>query len=342
MDAPVVAVDLAKSVFEVAVSPSPGRVSHRLRLSRAEFEDWIARTERSLFLLEACGSAHHWGRTLRALGHSVALVPPRVVRRYVSGNKSDRSDAKALLEAWRNEDIRPVPVKEVSHQVLAALHRVRSSWVATRTARINEVRGLLRELGFSIATGADRFVERASAILGDRDNGLPEPLREVLDLLVGEVASLEARISEIERRIDRLGREIAIVPVLRSIPGVGLLGSTAAVTSLVDISRFPSGRAVASSLGLTPRGRSSGQRRWLGSITRHGDRYLRMLLVNGARSVLVAAKTKATPSRLEAWALDRERIIGHNRAAVALANKLARLIWVVWTRAAPYVPQPAR
>lgn len=342
MDSTIVAVDLSKSVFEVAVSLSPGRLSERHRLDRPRFETWIAEAPRSLFLLEACGSAHHWGRTLRGLGHSVALIPPHAVRRYVAGNKTDRSDAKALLEAWRNEEIRPVPIKEVSHQALAALHRVRSSWMGTRTARINEIRGLLRELGFTIALGADRFSERAATIIGDRDNILPLHLRDVLGFLVEEITSLEARISDVEKTIDRVGREVPIVPTLRSIPGVGLLGSTAAFTSIVDISRFPSGRAVASSLGLTPRESSSGNRRWLGSITKRGDRYLRMLLIHGARSVLQAAKKKTSPSKLEAWALDRERALGHNRAAVALANKLARIIWAVWTHGTPYVARPAQ
>jgi transposase len=341
MDSTLVAVDLAKSVFEVAVSPSPGRVSRRHRFSRAQFEAWIAQTERAVFLLEACGSAHFWGRTLRGHGHSVVLIPPHVVRRYVAGNKTDRSDTKALLEAWRNEDIRPVPVKDVSHQALAALHRVRSSWMTTRTARINEIRGVLRELGFTIPVGADRFLLRAAAVIGDRDNILPNHLREVLDLLVQEIAGLDGRIAGIEKTIDRLGKEITIVPVLRSIPGVGLLSSTAAYTNIVDISRFRSGRAVANSLGLTPREHSSGNRRWLGAITKRGDRYLRMLLIHGARSVLLAAKKKTVPSKLEAWALGREQALGHNRAAVALANKLARLIWAVWTHGTPYVPQVA-
>lgn len=341
MNSTLVAVDLAKSVFEVAVSPAPGRVSRRLRLSRSQFEGWIAQTESSLFVLEACGSAHHWARTLRALGHSVALIPPHVVRRYRAGNKTDRADAKAILEAWRNEDVRTVAVKEVWHQALAGLHRVRSAWMTTRTARINEIRGLLAELGFAIPPGANRFLERASRVIGDRDNILPAHLRDVLDLLAQEIVSLETRISDVEKSIDRLGREVAIVPVLRSIPGVGLLSSTAAVTNLVDISRFRSGRAVGNSLGLTPREHSSGSHRWLGGITKRGDRYLRTLLIHGARSVLHAAKKKAIPSKLEAWALDRERALGHNRAAVALANKLARLIWAVWTRGTPYVPRPA-
>lgn len=341
MDSTLVAVDLAKSVFEVAVSPSPGCVSRRHRLSRAQFELWIAQTERSLFLLEACGSAHHWARTLRGIGHGVVLIPPTVVRRYVAGNKTDRTDTKALLEAWRNEDVRPVPVKEVAHQALAALHRVRSTWMTTRTSRINEIRGLLRELGFTIPVGARGFLQHVAAIVGDRDNLLPAHLRDVLDLLVQEIAALEARVSDIEKRIDRLGREITIVPVLKTIPGIGLLSSTAAYTSIVDVSRFPSGRAVANFLGLTPREHSSGNRRWLGAITKRGDRYVRTLLIHGARSVLQAAKRKAAPSKLEAWALDRERALGHNRAAVALANKLARLIWAVWTHATPYTPQPA-
>jgi transposase len=147
MDHTTVAVDVAKSVFEVAVSEHPGRVRERHRLSRARFRQFLAEHLPATVVMEACSSAHHWARQAQSQGHRVVLVPPHAARPYVLRNKTDRTDAKGLLEAFRNDDLRPVPVKSETQQALAALHRLRSTWVATRTARLNTVRGILREFG---------------------------------------------------------------------------------------------------------------------------------------------------------------------------------------------------
>src|SRR5262245_46018873 len=156
MPTPVIAVDVAKSVFEVAVSTRPGRVAERHRLTRSQFARFLATRPPSTLLMEACGSAHFWGRRALSHGHQVALLPPQAVRPYVARNKTDRTDAKGLLEASRNESIRPVPVKSESQQTLTALHRLRSTWLAARTARLNTVRGLLREFGVVIPIGSQR------------------------------------------------------------------------------------------------------------------------------------------------------------------------------------------
>jgi transposase len=299
MHSTTIAVDLAKSVFEVAVSQRAGRVSERRRLSREQFRRFLGEREPSTLLMEACGTAHYWGREARARGHEIVLLPPHAVRRYVLRNKTDGADAKGLLEAQRNEDIRPVPLKSVDQQVLTALHRMRSCWMAARTARLNTLRGLLRELGVFIPVGARQVVPAVQELAGE------------------------------DARIERL----------RTIPGVGLLTATALVAFLGDVARFPSGRHLASYLGLTPRERSSGQRRQLGRISKRGDPYLRMLLIHGARSVLCHAKRRTRePDRLRAWALERERACGHNQAAVALANKLARIAWAVWRGEHGYTP----
>src|SRR3989441_2725139 len=240
MKSTTIAVDVAKEVLEVAVSVRPGQVSEQKRLSRAAFTKFCTDQPPATVLLEACGSAHYWGRRLQSLGHHVVLLPPHATRPYVFRNKTDRTDTRGLLEAFRNEDIHPVPVKSVPQQALTALHR------------------------------------------------------------------------------------------LRSIPGVGLITATALVAFVGDVQRFPSGRHFASYLGLTPRERSSGLVRRLGSISKRGDVYLRMLLIHGARAVLWAAKKRPTPDRLRAWALHLQTLRGHNKAAIALANKLARIVWAVW------------
>jgi transposase len=325
-----IAVDLAKSVFEVAVSQRPGKVAERKRLSRGQFSRLLAERAPATVVMEACGTAHFWGREAEARGHRVVLLPPHAVRPYVLRNKTDGADAKALLEAARNEAIRPVPVKSVDQHVLGALHRLRSTWMATRTARLNTLRGLLRELGFSIPVGARQVVPFVFALLSDAESKLPDPMRPVLGEAAREIGELEIRIRAVEDQLEGLASRSALVARLRTIPGVGLLTATALVAFVGDVHRFPSGRHFASYLGLTPRESSSGLQRRLGRISKRGDPYLRMLLIHGARSVLCHAKRAAKPrDRLRAWALDRERSRGHNKAAVALANKLARIAWAV-------------
>ena len=332
MNGTTIAIDVAKSVFEVAISEHPGQVRERHRLTRERFHRFLAEQPAALVLMEACGSAHHWARHAQASGHRAILVPPHVVRPYVLRNKTDRSDAKGLLEACRNEDLRPVPVKSETQQALAALHRLRSTWLATRTARINTVRGLLREFGLVIPTGARQVVPHVWTLLEDVDSGVPGLLRPALAAAVREIREIEERLHAVERQLETAAAETLIVRQLRTIPGVGLLTATALVATVGDVQRFPSGRHFASYLGLTPRESSTGQRRRLGAISKRGDTYLRMLLIHGARAVLCHAKAKTapTPDRLRTWALQRERLRGHNKAAVALANKLARIIWAVW------------
>ena len=196
-----IAVDLAKSVFEVAVSDRPGRVGERQRLSRSALLPFFAQRPPARILLEACGTAHFWARELERLGHVVRLLPAQHVRRYRQGNKTDRADAKALLEAFRNEAIRPVPVKSPAQQELTALHRLRAAWHGTRTARINTLRGLLREQGIAIPAGAARFVSRALELAGDADSGLDDTLRFAAFELVSEIRELERRIGEVEQRL---------------------------------------------------------------------------------------------------------------------------------------------
>jgi transposase len=336
----VVAVDIAKAVLDAAVSHEPGRVAERRRLSRKVFLLFFAQMPAATVVMEACGSAHFWARKLEELGHRVVLLPPHQVRPYVTRNKTDRTDAKGILEAYRNADIRPVPVKSVPQQVLVSLHRFRSSWLAARTAHINTLRGLLRELGLVIPVGAEKVLPQVRALIGDPESDLPEALRPVLAAACQEIQDLTERIKMTDRQIEAIAKQTTAVERLWSIPGIGLLIATALVAFVGDIHRFPSARHFASYLGLTPREYSSGLRRRLGRISKNGDAYLRMLLIHGARSVLCHAKKAKEHDRLRTWALDLERRVGHNKAAVALANKLARLAWAVWKNDRPFESVP--
>jgi transposase len=327
-----IAVDLAKSVFEIAVSRHPGRVCQRRRLSRSQMMPFFSQHSPATVLLEACGSSHHWARQLESLGHRVLLLPAQHVRRYVLRDKTDRADATALLEAHRNEQIVPVPVKTLHHHTIAALHRLRSGWLSTRTARINTIRGLLRELGILIPQGPRHVLPRLAEALSDPSGPVPEPLHEVLLSAAGEIRELESRIADVERQLKTFADRLPTAALLMTIPGIGLLTSTALIGFVGDPSRFRSGRRFASYLGLVPREHSSGLQRRLGAITKRGDAYLRTLLIHGARSTLYAATRSRRPDRLRRWATAVRLRRGNNRAAVALANKLARIAWAVWTR----------
>jgi transposase len=332
-----IAVDLAKSVFEIAVSSEPGRVCQRRRLRRSQMTLFFAKQPPATVLLEACGSSHHWARQIEGFGHRALLLPPHHVRRYRLGNKTDRADADALLEASRNEKIIPVPIKTIGQHTLTALHSLRSGWIGTRTARLNALRGLLRELGIVIPQGPRHVLPRVAQALASDE--VPTELHPVLLACCEEIRKLEDNIRQVERRLTAMSKELPAAKSLLSIPGIGLLTATAMLGFVGSPSRFPNGRRFGSFLGLVPREFSSGSNRHLGAITKRGDPYLRTLLIHGARSVLLAAKRSPHPDRLQAWALQLEKRRGHNRTATALANKLARIAWAVWSRNTVYEPR---
>jgi len=335
MEHTTIAVDLAKSVFQVAVSHRAGSVDDERRLPRDRFLAFFAQQPPATIVLEACGSAHDWARQLQPLGHAVRLLPPHDVRPYVRRNKTDRTDAKGLLEAHRNEDIHAVPVKTIEHQAIASLHRLRSTWLATRTSRLNTIRGLLREFGIFIPVGATRVVPQVRALLQDL-TAVPIALQTTLAAACDEIAGLEENMHAVERQLAALATTLPDVELLQTVPGVGLLTATALVALVADMCRFPSGRHFASFLGLTPREDSSALRRRLGAITKQGDVYVRMLLTHGARSVVWHAKAATHPTPLQQWAAETERRRGRNVAAVAVANKLARIVWAVWRHQRPF------
>jgi transposase len=316
MDATTVGVDLAKNVFEIALADERGHIVERQRLSRARFDRFFVNRPACRVVMEACGSAHHHARRLSSQGHEVVLLPAQYARAYVRRNKTDAADAAALIEAARCPDIRPVPVKSVDQQALQQLHRLRSQWMSARTARINFLRGSLREFGVCVPVGAPRAIQAV------RDT-LASPLCPVPALLHSSLLELLAEIDSLAQRCKLL-----------QIPGVGPLTATALRASVVDIQRFPTGRHFASWLGLTSREHSSGERRRLGRISKQGDPYLRTLIIHGARAVLLAARSAqrkgSSLDRLRTWALCLQERRGHNKAAVALANKLARIVWATW------------
>jgi len=329
-----IAVDTAKNVFEIAISAAAGQIRERRRMSRHQFERFWSTREPCRVVMEGCSGSHHWARLLIGLGFEVKLIPPHYVTPYRRRNKTDRADCEAILEADRCAGIHGIAVKSEAQQAIMTLHCARSQWMATRTARINAMRGMLRELGVTCALGAERFLADLRQVLERNRERLPERIRRMVLLLWDEVRELERRIEEVEEELERIAKEEPVIRTLLQVPGIGVLTATALYASVGDIHAFTSGRHLASWLGLTPRESSSGDRRRLGRITKQGDPYLRTLLIHGARSALLGAERARRANRklthLQAWALERAGEGHTNRAAVALANKLARIAWAVW------------
>lgn len=330
-----IAVDLAKNVFQLAFSDESGKITGHRRLSRPQFERfWSAQQAPACVVMEACSSAHLWGRRLRALGHQVLLLPAQYVACYVLRNKTDRADAEALLQALRDPRIKPVAVKSEEQQALAALHRVREQWSSCRTARINVIRGLLAEFGIIFPQGADKLLAQLPQLLEATRDSLPARLRVVIHALWREVQETEERLDMVDKELAAAVRAEPRIQTLMRITGIGPVTATALYAAIGDVRLFPSGRHLAAWMGLTPKEHSSGSKRHLGSISKQGDPYLRTLLSHGARSALLLAQRKAAAGKtltyLEEWVLKKAKEQHPNRAVIALANKMARTVWAVW------------
>lgn len=327
-------VDLAKHVFQVHGVDRHEQVQVRRALSRRQMFSFFARQTSCLIGLEACASAHYWARALGQLGHTVKLIPPQFVKPYVKSQKNDANDAEAICEAVGRPNMRFVAVKSTAQQDVQALHRIRSELVRQRTAKANQIRGLLSEYGIVVPTGIGTLRRAIPEIQEDAGNGLSGLFRRALGGLRQDLETFDARVAELDAEIAQVALSDETAQRLQSIPGMGPMTATALVAAVGDARQFARGRDLAASLGLTPGQHSSGGKERLLGITKRGDCYLRTLLVHGARAVLKVAGRKDDPR--SRWVMSVAARRHKNVAAVALANKMARIAWALLTHGGTY------
>lgn len=331
-----IAVDLAKSVFQVSFANRADRVVDRKRLTRTQFERLIATHEPTTIVMEACASAHHWCRFAQTFGHQTRQLHPFYVKPYVRRNKTDAEDADALIRAHRDPQLLPVPTKQPEQQALQGIHRTRQQFIQTRTQRINLARSLAAEYGVSLPRGSAGISARLRATAEE----LPHMLKTTFLNIVEDVDYHAVRIQQLDAALAQMAKQSDIATRLLTIPGVGVTTATALIASVPDIHLFPRGRSFASWLGITPREHSSGSTRRLGRISKQGNEYLRTLLIHGARSLMLQAHRRAPDHRdpIHHWIIQIEDNKHSNIVAVATANKMARVIWATWTSGEMYTP----
>jgi len=327
MEITTIGIDLAKNVFQVHGVNEHGKAVMKKQLKREQIAVFFANMPTCLIGMEACGGAHHWARKLQGCGHTVKLMAPQFVKPYVKTNKNDVADAEAICEAVARPNMRFVPIKNIEQQAVLSLHRVRQSFVKARTAQANQIRGLLTEFGLIIPQGIAHIAKRVPELIEDASNELPGSFRLLVQRLLEHMKELDRQADEIENQIVAWHRENADSRKLAKLPGIGPITASAMVATVGDAKSFENGRQMAAWLGLVPRQNSSGGRSVLLGISKRGDVYLRTLLIHGARSVLYAAQRKK--QEVEGWlgALIKRR--NANVAAVALANKNARIVWAL-------------
>lgn len=324
MNATTYGLDIAKTVMQVYwVDGETGEIGQRT-LKRAQLVPFFANRPAARVVIEACGSAHYWARTLGALGYEVRLVHARHVRPYVRGNKNDAADARAIWSAAHQPGLRWVPAKSEDQQSVLALHRVRAQYVKTRTQMVNGLRGLLYEFGVVLPGGRQAGLKAIAASRAQLDAALPAPMRELIDGQFGMLATIERRIQEIEAQLQALERQLESARRVRAIPGVGPLGATALAAVLGEDARgYRNAREFAACLGLVPRHTGTGGKVSVGRLSKRGDPYLRTLLMHGARAVIHHAKDK------NPWLQQMLARRPLNVVVAALANKMARTAWAL-------------
>jgi transposase len=331
-----IGLDLAKKVFQVHGVDESGRVTARRALRRSQVLGYFGKLPPCLVGMEACATAHYWARELSQLGHRVRLIPPAYAKAYVRRNKNDPADAAAICEAVSRPSMRFVAIKTAEQQAAAGLHKVRELLVKQRTMLMNALRGLMAEFGVVVAAGPHHVGELVAILADADDRRVPAPLQAGLVRVAETLRGLERQIEGIDKQILAWGRGNQTCRHLITAPGFGPILSSALAAIVVNPAIFRSGRDFAASLGLVPRQDGTGGKVKLGPISKRGNGYLRRLLVNGAMSVLCSKRAKQDP-----WLVKLLETKARKVAAVALANKMARIAWAIMMRQEDFRAGPA-
>lgn len=339
MNITTVGLDLAKTVFHVVCFDKRGKEVKKRMLRRNQMLQFFAQLPPCRVGMEACASSHYWGRELRTMGHDVKLIPPQYVKPYLRGNKNDYNDARAIAEAATRPAMPTVAVKTVEEQDMQAIHRMRSQCLRDRTALSNSTRGLLGEYGIIFPKGIASLRKKIPEFLEDAENGLSLRFRNLLARRYEQLIELDEHISFYTKELELLSQQDDACQRLQTIPGFGPIISSAFRSAIGDGRTYARGRDVAASVGLVPRQHSSGGKNVLLGISKRGDKYLRKLLVHGARAVVLQAAGK--DDSLSRWINRIREERGWNKAVVAMANKMARIGWAILRYGNSYQPAPA-
>lgn len=334
MNIKTIGLDIAKNVFQLHGVDVNGKTVLRKQLKRDKLLEFFANLLPCLIGLEACSGAHHWARELIKLGHDARLISPQFVKPYVKGNKNDANDAEAICEAVGRPAMRFVPIKSIGQQDIQMLHRIRSGLVKERTALSNRIRGLLAEYGIIVPIGIAKLRQQLPDILEDAENNLTIAARVIFAGLQRQLIAMDKQVATYGDKIQAVHRASEVSQRLADVPGIGPITATALLAALGDGKAFASARQVSAWLGLVPRQDSSGGKPKLLGISKRGDVYLRTLLIHGGRAVVNAsAKKDDAQSR---WINELVKRRNVNIAAVAVANKNARVVWALLTRSEQY------
>lgn len=326
----VLSIDIAKSIFHLVLLCASGRVIWRRKVRRNQLLSTIAKQEVRVIAMEACGGSHYWGRTLSSLGYEVKLLPAQHVKGYARGQKNDYNDAVAIAEAYHHGRVRAVPIKSLEQQDEQSFHRIRRHLKQEQGDINRQIRGLLAEYGVVFNTGSSRFEKAIPSVLEDAENGLTDRIRELIFRQYHRYLELSQELDWYERQLKVQATQHETKRRLATLPGVGPVLASLLALWLGDGGQFSSGRDASAAIGLVPKQHTSGDKVKLSGISKKGDRYLRSILVHGARSVTKAAKHKDDP--LSRWINDLVARRGFNKAVVAYANKMMRMAWVIVTR----------
>jgi len=331
-----IGLDIAQSVFHLFAVNKMGKLVKKKQLKRKQLRAYMANLEPCLIAMEACGSANYWAREFIALGHEVKLIAPQYVKPFVKGNKNDYNDAQGIAEAAQRPNMRFVPIKSVEQQDIQNLHRQRERIKKARTALGNQIRGLLAEYGLVIHQGISAVRKTLPEILEDAENGLTAYARALFADLLEELQALDERFKQCEQSIKARNKDNEVVQRLDEILGIGSITASATYAAAGDGKDFENGRHFSAWLGRVPGQHSTGGKPHLLGISKRGNAYLRTFYIHGARAVLRHSANKT--DRLSLWAQGVLNRRGHNKACVAVANKIARMAWVIMAKGETYRP----